>query len=102
MDIDVRISQFSDILWQVTLEDLMFDIKDLSKSQFEMITHCATRMGLRVISKVKVNSKDHLSLLRRSLKARDISKILQLNDGKSGRYEIVSRLLAFILLWDCE
>ena len=76
----------------MTLDDLMVDIKDLSKSQFEMITHCATRMGLRVISKVKVNSSEHLSLLRRSLKAQDISKILQINNGKSGRYEIVSRL----------
>ena len=80
----------------------MVDIKDLSKSQFEMITHCATRMGLRVISKVKVNSSEHLSLLRRSLKARDISKILQINNGKSGRYEIVSRLTVQYRLNDVQ
>merc|ERR1719239_87100 len=79
---------------KVTLDDLMVDIKDLSKSQFEMITHCASRMGLRVISKVNKNGmvvkalSEHLSLLRRSLKAQDISKILQINNGKSGRYEI--------------
>ncbi|XP_005106970.2 uncharacterized protein LOC101856458 [Aplysia californica] len=86
-----------DFYKKVTMEDLMFSYSDLSKSQFEMMTMVAGRMGLRVITRVKSGEdpsascpqgRPPFSLLRRTIKAQEMSKMLQLNGGKSGRYEL--------------
>ncbi|CAL1536809.1 unnamed protein product [Lymnaea stagnalis] len=73
---------------EISLEDLMVNVNNMPKSQRDMVTSCASKMGLRVITKLK-NTHDS-SLLRRTVTAQDMSKILQLNGGESGRYKLVS------------
>lgn len=73
---------------KVTLEDLIVDTRELARSHFEMITHCAAQMGLRMVNKLRAKTDPHQSLLRRTIKAVDIHKMLQIQNGRSGRYEM--------------
>ncbi|KAK6978353.1 formin-like protein 16 [Biomphalaria glabrata] len=72
---------------RITLEDLMVNVSEMTKSQRDMVTACASKMGLRVITKLKTQHDS--SLLRRTVTAQDMSKMLQLHGGTSGRYKLL-------------
>ncbi|KAH9502775.1 hypothetical protein Btru_069759 [Bulinus truncatus] len=76
-----------DYYQEITLEDLMVNVSEMTKSQRDMVTACASKMGLRVITKLKTQHDS--SLLRRTVTAQDMSKILQLHGGESGRYKLI-------------
>jgi hypothetical protein len=73
---------------QITLEDLMLDIGDMPKSQRDIVSSCATKMGLRVATKTRTSFDGNV--LRRTVTAQDMCKILQLHGGESGRYKLTS------------
>lgn len=70
----------------LSLEDLIFDVSGMARSQRETIGLCATKMGMRFNTKVRNMEKS--SLLRRCITASDMSKILQIHGGCSGRYKL--------------
>uniref|UniRef100_A0A0B6ZP83 DRBM domain-containing protein n=1 Tax=Arion vulgaris TaxID=1028688 RepID=A0A0B6ZP83_9EUPU len=72
----------------ITAEDLMLDIGDMPKSQRDIISSCAAKMGLRMVTKTKTSFDG--PILRRTVTAQDMSKILQLHGGESGRYKLSS------------
>ncbi|GFR58073.1 hypothetical protein ElyMa_005352600 [Elysia marginata] len=70
----------------LSLEDVIFDVKGMARSQREVVGLCATKMGMRFNTKVR--NMEQSSLLRRSVTASDMSKILQILGGSSGRYKL--------------
>ncbi|RUS79102.1 hypothetical protein EGW08_013155 [Elysia chlorotica] len=70
----------------LSLEDIIFDVRGMARSQREVIGMCANRMGMRINTKVR--NMDQSSLLRRCTSASDMSKILQIHGGTSGRYKL--------------
>lgn len=78
---------------KVTLEDLLVDISDMTKTQYEMVNQVAQRMNMRVSISRKFEKKNAPPLqcqLRRNFTARDMLIMLQLHNGTSGRYYLKS------------
>ena len=77
----------------MTLEDMIIDTSEMSKSQFELLHFAVGKMGLRIIQpRVKAGLKEGQSLLRHQVDSQEMLKLLQLTPGgKSGRFELVSK-----------
>ncbi|GFO48427.1 hypothetical protein PoB_007493200 [Plakobranchus ocellatus] len=71
---------------KLSLEDIIFDVRGMARSQREVIGYCAGKMGMRINTKVR--NKEQASLLRRCITAQDMSKMLQIHGGTSGRYKL--------------